>query len=608
MLTRFSTLFLALSPCLLSSYALADSPVNTVIAIEDQLFSKHAELKNAQQTRKEQQATISQYQNELTQIQQQGKSLTEKFQAAKAQLETDYQRMIDDPSVDLAATQATYQDIWKSLKQNQNEQLNSEQKVEEAQQLLATQDAQISAIRKDIAQYDENKIRARVERLKTELMPEQQVTVSFTNRCQSDMTLAQCDTQTRDLALQKAVKTFQSLLIEQTTESKLIQANVHKAALNIHVLRHKASNSGFYDGERYRTILDVSLEARPNESASCLLLGVDKQYCFEPGYISGQQFQNEQEIAWVTLNVRSNQYNDQVFVDGVSYGSTPVEIMLPIGQHHLVIKKEGYRTFEQNLALNSDRSFRAKLKQKANELKAGDKFADLIGSNIKAPQLVAIVPGEYMIGENASNQYFLDHAFGIGATPVTVSQFDHFVRQTDYQTDAEMKNTCTAMENGEVTAVAKSYWRNPGFKQSSNSPVVCVSRNDANAYAKWLSAQTGFQYRLPSEDEWEIAARAGSQADYWWGNHFVTGDANTGWSSSPWANSSTAPVDAFKANPLGIYDTVGNVWQWTNSAQGIAKGGAWNFSPAKAVAHERLYLSSASTANYVGFRVVRVIN
>ncbi|MGF1910095.1 SUMF1/EgtB/PvdO family nonheme iron enzyme [Vibrio kasasachensis] len=608
MRTRLSTLFLVLAPCLLSSYALAESQANTVLAIEDQLFSKHTELKNALQIRKEQQATVSQYQNELKQIQQQGKTLSEKFQAVKAQLETDYQRMIDDPSVDLAATQAAYQDVWKNIKQNQNEQLNIEQQVEEANQLLTTHAAQVSAIEQDINQYDKAKLRARVNRLKAELSPEQQVTVSFTNRCQSDMTLAQCDAQTRDLALQKAVKTFQALLIEQTTESKLVQGNVHKAALNIHVMRHKAKKSGFYDGQRYRTILDVSLEARPNDSAACSLLGVDKQYCFDAGYISGQQFQDEQEIAWVTLDVRSNQYNDQVFVDGVSYGSTPVEIMLPVGQHHLVIKKEGYRNFEQNLAINSDRSFRANLKQKANVLRAGDKFADLISKDVKAPQLVAIVPGEYLIGEHASNQYFLDHAFGIGATPVTVSQFDHFVRQTDYQTDAEMKNTCTAIENGEVTAIEKSYWRNPGFKQFANSPVVCVSRNDANAYTKWLSAQTGFQYRLPSEDEWEIAARAGSQADYWWGNHFVTGDANTGWSSSQWANTSTAPVDAFKANPLGIYDSVGNVWQWTNDSHGIAKGGAWNFSPAKAVAHERLYLSSASAANYVGFRVVRSIN
>ena len=58
---------------------------------------------------------------------------------------------------------------------------------------------------------------------------------------------------------------------------------------------------------------------------------------------------------------------------------------------------------------------------------------------------------------------------------------------------------------------------------------------------------------------------------------------------------------AFKPNKLGIYDTVGNVWQWTNDARGILKGGAWNFSPEMAAAHEQLSLSDSSAANYVGF-------
>ncbi|WP_406734830.1 SUMF1/EgtB/PvdO family nonheme iron enzyme [Vibrio scophthalmi] len=607
MRTSLPTLLLALSPCLISTGALADTTATTVVSIDDQLFSKHAELESALKVRKEQQASVAQQQNMLLQAKKNNQALTDKFAAAKVQLEADYKAMIDDPSVDLASSQNAYQDAWKDLKQNQQDKLNVEQQLEDANLLLAQQDAKIQTIEQAIADFDGAKIRARVERLETELSPSHQVNVSFTNRCQSNMTLAQCDNQTRELALQKAVKQFQNELIDQTTEAQLVKANASKASFNIHVMRHKVTSSGFYDGERYRTIMDVDLESRLDNTTACTLLDVDKQYCFEPGYTSADQFSNEKEVAWVTLSIRSNQFDDQVFVDGVSYGNTPVEIMLPVGPHHIVVKKDGFQTFDQNLSIKSDHQLRANLKQKANSLSAGDKFADLIKGGITAPQLVAIVPGEYMLGENASNQVYLDHAFGIGALPVTVGQFDNFVRQTDYQTDAELKNTCTAIVEGDVTAIEKSYWRNPGFKQASDSPVVCISKNDAKAYVKWLSQQTGYHYRLPSEDEWEIASRAGSQSDYWWGNDFITGEANTGWSSSPWANTSTSPVKSFKANPLGLYDTVGNVWQWTNSAQGIAKGGAWNFSPAKAVAYERLYLSPTSAANYVGFRVVREI-
>lgn len=608
MKTRFSTLFLALSACCGALSVQANTSTDAVTAIEAQLFDKHAELKAALTTQSEQQESVAQHQQTLKNTQQQATKLNAQLETAKSDLESAYQRMIDDPNIDIAAVQAHYQSVWRDIKQNQQQLLSESQTLEEAKQLLEQHQAHVNKIETEIEQSNQQKLRARVDRLKQQLSPSQQISVSFTNRCQSEMTLAQCDAQTRELATQKAVKTFQTQLIASTTEETLVEANINKTPLNIHVLRSKTNQAEFYDGERYRALMDITLEARPSETTACTLLNVDKQYCFAPGYVSGQQSQNEQEIAWVTLNVRSNQYDDRVFVDGVSYGSTPVEIMLPIGQHHLVIKKEGYQTFKQNIALNADRNFRAQLKQNANTLKAGDQFADLIAKGSKAPQLATIVPGEYLLGENAANQYFLDHAFGISVTPITVGEFDAFVRQTDYQTDAELKNTCTAMSHGEVTAIAKSYWRNPGFKQSAQSPVVCISRNDANAYTKWLSQQTGYQYRLPSEDEWEIAARAGSQSQYWWGEQFVSGQANTGWSSSPWANTSTSPVKAFKPNPLGIYDSVGNVWQWTSNSQGIAKGGAWSFSPEQAAADERLYLSPTSAANYLGFRVVRVIN
>ena len=74
------------------------------------------------------------------------------------------------------------------------------------------------------------------------------------------------------------------------------------------------------------------MQARPTQSAACTLLGINKKYCFEPDSADdkGSSVTN-QEIAWVTLNVRSNLYDDKVTIDGVNYGSTPVEIMLPVG-------------------------------------------------------------------------------------------------------------------------------------------------------------------------------------------------------------------------------------------------------------------------------------
>lgn len=603
-----SILLLALSPCLLVSPASAQEAKMSVIQIDDKLFSKHDELKSAQKASDEQQVLFNKQQAELKSLQQTAESLDKSFASAKNKLEMDYQRMIDDPNVDLAASQKAYQDAWSSVKQNQKARLDAEQKLEEERANLATRKAEADAIKLAIAELDEQKLRARVEQLKLELEQPQKISVSFTNRCQASLTLAQCDQQTKELALQKAVKQFRGEIVEQTSESSLVKRNINDVALNIHVVKHITTEQGFYDGVRYRTLMDVELEARPKAKVACELLQIDNQYCFAPGAAGNQQFQDDQEIAWVTLAIRSNQYNDNVTIDGVSYGSTPIEIMLPIGIHDITIEKEGYKSYSQQLSVNADTSLRAVLTEKANPLRAGAKFADGLASSGHAPELVTILQGIYYTGEKASNQVSLDHAFGIGATPVTVSQFATFVEQTNYQTDAELKNTCTTLAQGEVTPIPNSSWRDPGFKQSPNSPVVCVSQNDAVSYTNWLRKQTGASYRLPTEEEWEIAARAGSQDKYWWGNEFAPGEANTGWSGTPWSNQSTAPVSAFKPNQLGVYDAVGNVWQWTSSPRGIAKGGAWNFSPDMAAADKQLYLSPFSAANYLGFRVVRDIN
>jgi len=98
--------------------------------------------------------------------------------------------------------------------------------------------------------------------------------------------------------------------------------------------------------------------------------------------------------------------------------------------------------------------------------------------------------------------------------------------------------------------------------------VINVSWNDAVAYAKWLSQQTGHNYRLPTEAEWEYAARAGTETKYWWGNKIGKNRAACYECGAKWgwdAKKMTAPVGSFEPNQFHIYDTVGNVWEWTCS-------------------------------------------
>ncbi len=113
-------------------------------------------------------------------------------------------------------------------------------------------------------------------------------------------------------------------------------------------------------------------------------------------------------------------------------------------------------------------------------------------------------------------------------------------------------------------------------------PVIDVSWEDARAYASWLSSRTGHGYRLPSESEWEYAARSGTVTKHWWGDEIGVNRANCAGCGSQWDGQSTAPVGSFAASPWGLHDMHGNVWEWVEDCwngdyEGApSDGSAWN--------------------------------
>jgi formylglycine-generating enzyme required for sulfatase activity len=161
-----------------------------------------------------------------------------------------------------------------------------------------------------------------------------------------------------------------------------------------------------------------------------------------------------------------------------------------------------------------------------------------------------------------------------------------------------------------------------------NRPVINVSWEDAVAYAKWLSQQTDLQYHLPTEAQWEYAARAGAQTEYSWGNDIGRNRANCAVCGSKWSNKQTAPVGSFPANPFGLYDMVANVYEWTCSANDkryrrkkeqrcsckesaryycVYRGGSWRSLPKYARAANRSRGKKSYRNNNLGFRVAREI-
>lgn len=150
--------------------------------------------------------------------------------------------------------------------------------------------------------------------------------------------------------------------------------------------------------------------------------------------------------------------------------------------------------------------------------------------------------------------------FRMMAVPVTQGQFQCFIESTGYITDAQKEGESTVMVNSEDIKKSPASWRDSGGK---NRPVVHVSRNDAVAFCKWLTELLGEIACLPTGKEWEYACRAGTQTTYWSGDTEADLD-RVGWYSKN-ADSRTHDVGEKPANPWGLYDMHGNVYEWTRS-------------------------------------------
>ncbi len=127
---------------------------------------------------------------------------------------------------------------------------------------------------------------------------------------------------------------------------------------------------------------------------------------------------------------------------------------------------------------------------------------------------------ERLPGEGPQHEVEITRPFYMGQTEVTVGQFRRFVQATGYQTQAEWEGGAARHfpNNDECRTDANTNWPNPGFAQTDDHPVVCVSWNDAVEFCNWLSRKEGKKYRLPTEAEWEYGCRAGSKGRWSFGD------------------------------------------------------------------------------------------
>jgi formylglycine-generating enzyme required for sulfatase activity len=246
--------------------------------------------------------------------------------------------------------------------------------------------------------------------------------------------------------------------------------------------------------------------------------------------------------------------------------------------------------------------------------KAGSSFHDPLPGGAAGPEMVVVSRGAFEMGseggdESPRHTVVICQPFALGKTEVTFEDYDRFAA---------------------ATARSKPADQNWG---RGTRPVINISWDDAVAYAEWLSQQTGKRYRLPSEAEWEYAARAGTTTDYPWGDtashehaNYGTDECCDGLASGRDAWVNTAPVGSFPANAFGLHDMHGNVWEWVQDcyhenyegapADGSAReqcgteyrvlrGGSWIYFPAGLRSAFRVGRPATDAIINIGFRLAQ---
>jgi len=318
-------------------------------------------------------------------------------------------------------------------------------------------------------------------------------------------------------------------------------------------------------------------------------------------------------------------------------------IELEAGSYQVEVSADGYegKKLWISLAAGEDKTLDISLKRETAS-REGKKITNSLGM-----EFLYIKPGTFMMGSPSSekgrqkdekqHRVTLSKGFYIQTTEVTVGQWREFIRDSGYKTEAETGGGAWIWTGSKWEKKKGYYWDNPGFSQSENHPVTCVSWNDVRKFINWINRKEGKSYKLPTEAEWEYACRAGSMTA------FANGDISElkcGYDSNlnamGWycynANKRTHPVAQKNANAWGLYDMHGNVWEWcqdscewkngivtdtyrdgivdplnTSGSYRVIRGGSWYSYASYCRSANRSFLTPGYRYRLLGFRLLRTL-
>lgn len=306
-------------------------------------------------------------------------------------------------------------------------------------------------------------------------------------------------------------------------------------------------------------------------------------------------------------------------------------MILEKGRYHLEVSKKGYQVRTRWITVDSSRDIDVSVSLEKSGPNPGDTWTE----PTTGMTFVWVPGGCFMMGQTESEKAYLIRergreeydkyykrelprhkvcvdGFWMGQKEVTRGQFRKFIQASGYRTDADKKGSAYIFVSGKGWQLEKGYnWEKTGYDQTDVHPVVNVSWNDARLMIEWMNRQSGQSFELPSEVQWEYAARAGTQTMWFWGDdekqacqYANAADKGSNWSIAfPCSDGYefTAPTGHYQPNLFGLYDMLGNVWEWcrdnfdsnayekhgmnnplitNNGSSRVVRGGGWDIIPA----------------------------
>ena len=318
-----------------------------VVAVDAKLMQKKQEIDAIEQDHHQAYSQHKTLQQELARLTREHEDLIAKQERAKRGLDKQYGLLLEDPDTDLISFQKKYQSAWAAVKANQNLKLSNKQNIIESKSRLSTLKHQQARLNSECTNLQETRVEARVKRFQAELRESAVLETRYTTSCSSTMTLGECIAQGKYLTKQKAVNIFKNQLLSSLTESNIAKQNLNGVQLNIYVQESQTLESGFSGDGAYSSKIQAQLQAKPSVTAACQLLNVSNRYCLRD--TASKSDDNKNKKGWMQVLVRSDQYDDNVTINGVNYGSTPVDIMMPKGSHQITVTKPGFQSYNRKI-------------------------------------------------------------------------------------------------------------------------------------------------------------------------------------------------------------------------------------------------------------------